>query len=468
LEDTFPAMASTFVNFHQQMEHLQALLAAAASSGNKIGNYDIRQCLRQIQSCLLREQGDLLYEQNNDEEVTRDLMILLTLNDEYADPMILELMNALIHRAAELIACYGGELSTDQLQSLLARVLYIVQDPQGTPAFDSLVQLLNQHLPSPRISEVLEDNDHDCWIALQIILTNQQQSSGRPTTHLSLSVFTLALLEYLATNVLPQYNATFHSWIQSQLLWQRTYSSSTEVEQHVREYREMIEQYGVYLVEYALHLLEQGAHCEGAAEDSDTLLALQYSTVATDFVHLFQSNKELSSCFVLAFSGMTKSLWQALTYFVVHQLEENPENVSKELQMAATEALWKLTFSATTNANVALDGGSSSMIVVTVLRLLQHPDYFWTSEAQEWLNDQLTTTSYRRSLCHALQATIISLLSDYPGTSQKEHISSFIQMVLSHCDNSGDGELVDDPWQSLVEEYLSDHLMMVQEAMPLS
>lgn len=461
-------MASTFVNFHQQMEHLQALLAAAASSESKIGNYDIRHCLRQIQACLLREQGDLLYQQNNDDEVTNDLMKLLALNDEYADAMILESMNAIVHRAAELIARYGGNLSTYQLQGLLARVLYMVRDQASSSALGALVQLLNQHLPPSRISEVLENNDHDCWIALQLILTNQQKSNDRPTTHLSLCVFTLVLLEHVISNVLPQYKVTLHGWIQSQLFRQGTYSSTADVEQEVREHLEMIEQYVVYMVEYALHLLEEGANCERDVEDGNTVLALQYSTAATDFLSLGLSDHELSSYFALSFSGMAKSLWQAMCYFVVHQLDEKAEEFSKELHMAATESLWKLTFAATTSSNVALDNTSSFvLIVVAVLRLLRDPDYFWTSDVQEWLKEQLATKSYRQSLRRALQGASVSILSYDPATNQTEAVCSFISIVFCHGENNESGELAgDDPWQSLAEEYLSDHLVIGQEPVP--
>ena len=50
-------------------------------------------------------------EEENEAEVTRDLMKLLTLNYEYDDPMTAEMMNILIPRAAELISCHGGNLN---------------------------------------------------------------------------------------------------------------------------------------------------------------------------------------------------------------------------------------------------------------------------------------------------------------------------------------------------------------------
>eukprot|EP00980_Cylindrotheca_fusiformis_P014722 scaffold4009_cov124-Cylindrotheca_fusiformis.AAC.2 len=495
-------MASPFSSFHQQIEHLQALLAAAASSERKTSFYDIRQCLRQIQASLLREHGDSLYQQGKDDEVTQDLMTLLALNDEYADPMVVELMNAIVCRAADLIACYGGdELSIDQLQGLLPRILRMIRDSaQGgtisTPAFEALLQLLNQHLPASRISEVLEGNDHDCWVILEIILTNQDHFSDQPITHLPLCVFTSTLLEYLVTYVLPQRNTTLADWIRSQQQGgtYNTSSSTPQVEPFVRDYLERIEYFGVSLVECALHQMEVGAtaapHCEDqvqtSTEDSGSsfVLALQYATVATDFVVLCLSNKESISIFVPSFCGMAKSLWQAMTVFVVEQLEggennnKNPaEQVGQDLQLAATQALWKLTFVATTNPGVALENTTSpAMIVVTVMRLLQYPESCWTSEAQDWLDDQLTTPSYRKSLSHALQAAILSLLSYYyphssspsdsANNSKHQYMDSFIQIVLSKCCGSSNNDnsttTGEDPWQSLVEEYLSDHLT-VQE-----
>ena len=465
---TYPSQSTTTSTFSNELEHLEALLAAAASSttNKKIGYsyYEIRQCLRQIQAFVMREEGERLYEEEeNEAEVTRDLMKLLTLNYEYDDPMTAEMMNILIPRAAELISCHGGNLNTEQLTNLLSRILYFIQEPEQLPPFlDSLLALLNQHLTPSRLPEVLDDNDLDCWIALQYFLNGQQQSVEN-VTHLSIRIFTLSLLEHLATYVLPRnQDQNFQGWLRCQLMQQQTFSSPQILEGHVQESIELIQRFGEYLVEDALHLLERGLQCDTDGDET-ILQALQQSTVATNFVSLCLSNEEFSSFFgvLSTFSGMAKSLWQSLATFIAEQMENNSENISEQLQMAATEALWHLTLATTTNEKNLLDDSSSSLIVLTVLRLLQYPDAFWTFQVQEWLKDQLSSTPYCRSLFHALQATIVSQLYYYPDENQQEHISSFIKMVMYHCDE--DDELSDDPWQSLVNEYLSDHLMLSNE-----
>ena len=449
-------------NLHQQVHHLEAILAAAASSTGykKIGHCEIRQCLRQIQACLFRKEGERLYEGGTDLKVTSDLMALLTLQYEYDDPMTAEMMNILIPRAAELISCYGGELTSEQLHLLLCRCMHFIQEPQQTPSFlNSLLTVLNQHLPSSRLPEVLGDDDQGFFIALESILKWYQEATNEYATYVSLQVLTLSLLEHLVNHILPNQDQTFPKWLQTQLMKHRSFSSFDVLESDAHDMIEQIEKFGVDLVENSLHLLERGV-----SSDGDSIFgALKQSTAATTFVTMCLSNEEFSSHFLMSsFSGMAKSLWQSLGSFVASQMENYSESIPQQMQVGATEALRNLTLAVTTNSSMVLDENSSSLIVFTVLRLLQYPEVFWTPQVQEWLIDQLSSSPYSRSLCHALQGTIVSQLSYHSAESQNGHITSFIELVMRHCGIDEEGS--DDPWQSLVSDYLSDHLMVLNEA----
>ncbi|CAJ1920120.1 unnamed protein product [Cylindrotheca closterium] len=469
-------MASSFSSLRQQIDNFQALLTAAASSNN-VRNYDIRHCLRQIQACLLSEQGDILYDQSDNDEVTQVLMTLLILNDEYADPMILEMVNIITQRAAELIAYYGRELSTQQIQELLPRVLCLLQTSNTDEVVHSLLQLLNQHLSPPRLQEIFDGSDLDCWITLQTVLSHQQKHRSEPTSFLSLSIFIVTLLNHLASNVLPPQKITLPDWIQSQVVLQHENASPMEAKQVVGEYLELLEQFGVFLFESSLHLLEQSAHGDFGSDENNSnqmdintvMMTLQYSTVATDCVQLCMPRDDGNPpLLAMSFGGILTSLWQALTCFVVQKLESvviptsdnaQQDPVRLQMQLAATEALWQLTYMATSNDIVALEESSSSMVVVTILRMLQYPETFWTLQTKEWLSGQVSSTPYKVSLRRALQATTLSQVYHRSGSNAQDHIASLLHEVL----NCGNEKIQnDDPWQPLVEELLSEHLALVQ------
>ncbi|KAL3944189.1 MAG: hypothetical protein SGBAC_001746 [Bacillariaceae sp.] len=467
--------SSSFSSLRQQIDNFQALLTAAASS-NTVRNYDIRQCLRQIQACLLSEQGELLYDQNDNDEVTQVLMTLLILNDEYADPMILEMVNSITKRAAELVTYYGQELSAQQIQELLPRVLCLLQTSKTEEVVHSLLQLLNQHVSLPHLQEIFHENDFDCCLTVQTVLIHQQNYRAEPTPFLSLSIFIVTLMNHLATNVLPPQKLALPDWVQSQVLLQHDSISPMETKRIVGEYMELFVQFGVFLFESSLQLLEQSAHGDiGGSEqqnsqmdNSTVMMTLQYSTVATDCVQLCMPREDGSPPLLdMPFCGIVTSLWQALTCFVVQKLENviptssngHEDTVGLQMQLAATEALWQLTYMVTSNDVIVLEESSSSMVVVTILRMLQYPETFWTTQTQEWLNGQVSSAPYKASLRRALQATTLSQVYHRSGSNAQDHIASLLHEVLNY---GNDDQNQDDPWQPLVKELLSEHLALVQ------
>lgn len=243
---------------------------------------------------------------------------------------------------------------------------------------------------------------------------------------------------------------------------------------------ELFVQFGVYLFESSLHLLERSAHGDiGGSKQQNTqmdintvMMTLQYSTVATDCVQLCMPRDDGSPPLLeMPVGGILTSLWQALTCFVVQKLENviptssngQQDTVGLQMQLAATEALWQLTYMVTSNDVVVLEESASSIVVVTILRMLQYPETFWTPQTQEWLNGQVSNTPYKFSLRRALQATTLSQIYHRSGSNAQDHIASLLREVLNY---GNDDQNQDDPWQPLVKELLSEHLALVQGTPP--
>jgi len=172
--------------------------------------------------------------------------------------------------------------------------------------------------------------------------------------------------------------------------------------------------------------------------------ALQYSTTTTNFfsimeVSAMEINEHKTSISTTAsiFAGLSRSLWRALARFIIDEvdcLDKNNEDTvqycgkyendvktindvdAEECQIAATDVLFRLTktqiqtiiFHGRNKITPINDGDDNngngikrfrheklssphlsqeefSIIVVTILRLLGHPNEFWTAETQAWV-----------------------------------------------------------------------------------
>lgn len=418
-------------DLRQQIENLQALLAAASSwtatnnnshmlgAGNHHITVQIRSCLRTIQSLLVRDDYDWhAGDEEQQEQLTQDLMaLILTLEYECEDPSIaVMLMESVVPRATSILSSSPGiTLTKDHLQRLFARVLYLIQEQQpqhseNNTTVDCLLELLNQHLTADRLAiDIFEEQDgddslstthHDAWDALQIVLDshniaseNYSHKSQQEQQPHRLSLFQLwflitNILEYCQTYLVgsPTGGGNWHAWIQRILWTKKNYHSPELLRQHVDEVWNRVEQFGMEVLDTALQLLEKQLKDEGIPVKT----ILQYTTLALDFVTLTVSDDNTFGS-TQSFAGMSRSLWHSFGAFCLLHLEEQQqqqqqdrhENDSttsdgriafpEECQMVATDALWRLTTLHYNDQNTLspplTKAADASMILSAILRM---------------------------------------------------------------------------------------------------
>ena len=200
-------------------------------------------------------------------------------------------------------------------------------------------------------------------------------------------------------------------------------------------------------------------------EDNDD----DVSNNATNSSSSSSSSSNSSHGNVLA--GLSRTLWRALARFVVEEVdrsqnddddddnEEEEEEYSdnEDCQIAATDVLFRLTKHQVHNilfhnrrvmdenyrGNYVVNNNNNndrrrlseeefSILVITILRLLGHPDEYWTSESQDWVANLLRDPLHGVKLRMVLRATVLctSYVPDALPRVEQIHIVSSLQEIL--------------------------------------
>jgi hypothetical protein len=207
---------------------------------------------------------------------------------------------------------------------------------------------------------------------------------------------------------------------------------------------------------------------------------LQHITMSTNFFLVMEdddddddvSNNATNNCSshgnVLA--GLSRTLWRALARFVIEEVdrsqnddddneeEEEEYNDNEDCQIAATDVLFRLTKHQVHNilfhnrkamdennrGNYVINNNNNndrrlseeefSILVITILRLLGHPDEYWTTESQEWVANLSRDPLHGIKLRMVLRATVLctSYVPDaLPRVEQIRVVSSLQEILLS-------------------------------------
>jgi hypothetical protein len=371
--------------------------------------------------------------------------------------MIEELMASVIIQSVDLLLVDKTEITVPLLQALLVKTMRLISESRRPERQDDLLEalltLLNAYLKededdgngndyNDKLRQILPDDDwlHHC---LEILLVSLQSTATAAAAAAATTTTTTT-----TTTPTPSLQASILAFQFVQILL--CSSGSKQV-----AFLPSIKDFCTALVESTLYLLEEG-----------TNKGLYYAIVATNLVLLLMESKthhhhhhqqqqqqqQQSNDGKYYYQGMAKSLWQASTDFVVQYLEQDTNNIPQEYQAIATETLWKLASTITSSTSFESTNYEEWM-AVTMLRLLQQPNSTVSPQVQEWIQLQLANNPTAR---HALQATAISMISSFS---------------IRHCDDpspmlsllfvSSTQQENNDPWQSLAQEYLSDHLMTI-------
>ena len=215
---------------------------------------------------------------------------------------------------------------------------------------------------------------------------------------------------------------------------------------------------------------------------------LQHITMSTNFFLVMEDNDDdvsnnatnssssssSSSSHGNVLAGLSRTLWRALARFVIEEVdrsqndddddddnEEEEEEYSdnEDCQIAATDVLFRLTKHQVHNilfhnrrvmdenyrGNYVVNNNNNndrrrlseeefSILVITILRLLGHPDEYWTSESQDWVANLLRDPLHGVKLRMVLRATVLctSYVPDaLPRVEQIRIVSSLQEILLS-------------------------------------
>ena len=401
----------------------------------------------------------------------------------------------------------------------------MISNTNSIARLEGALTLINEHLTPNRLGEVLEA-DEDIWIALIILLntlrrhhdqyapgpTSLSQSSfssggqGQELSFIETGLHVLAgkLLEFWKEKM-DDSKTTVDAWLRQHflslhqqqqqadlaskqqlpqleshsILSRREYARPEDLGQHVEECRRLVEHYGADLLEKALQVLEEGGqyHHSGSRDNNQhkcdqgddgsepaTFCAMQYSTLATNWISLF--GEEFTSL-----SNLTRSLWRALYTFIVERLEEGDTNHSSinegsdEIQMGATDNLWKLTQIHYQYGHIQEQ--DVSIIVLTIYRMWRHSNYFWMPTTIEWVKTNLLNSKnckYSTPIRRALQAGLLSMMyfSQTNNSEEAMVITSLTDLIKNPLQDDDDGE---DPWHSLVLEEVENFSFQMEQQM---
>jgi hypothetical protein len=204
---------------------------------------------------------------------------------------------------------------------------------------------------------------------------------------------------------------------------------------------------------------------------------LQHVTMSTNFFLVMEeeeddddvsnnANATSSSSHGNVFAGLSRTLWRALARFVIEEVdssqnddddddeEEEEYNDNEDCQIAATDVLFRLTkhqvhnilynnrmidenrgkYVVNNHNDRRLSEEEFSILVITILRLLGHPDEYWTTASQEWVVNLLQDPLYGIKLRMVLRATVLctSYVPDtLPRVEQIRVVSSLQEILLS-------------------------------------
>ena len=205
-------------------------------------------------------------------------------------------------------------------------------------------------------------------------------------------------------------------WLSNNLCYcnPENYPSPEQLKQNVQQTMDLIRAYITELIEYAIAKLHQGQDRQESSskrlpnsslspdvgdndsEESSDLFVLQHAALATNALELRDDlgiwDHDLNR-------GLTRSLWRRLSAFV------SAARLDRSVQLAASETLWKLgqqvviivddpsrsgnksALSSTgiTSPAVLMNEDEAILLATTILRLVEHADYFWTDANQNWI-----------------------------------------------------------------------------------
>jgi hypothetical protein len=281
-----------------------------------------------------------------------------------------------------------------------------------------------------------------------------------------LRVWTGTLLECLA-QILQEQEQSLEFWLQSTLVQLRgSYPSPDALRQEIQAFGDLVRNYMIELVEFALQALSRQQQQQSNEEEDGSMNNNNTSAAAADgmlqHASLAAHALLLQDSFALdSYRGLSKSLWRAVAAFATtgcRQLEDS-------LQLEAIHILWKLTQHVVAQSQVGgavcLDAADAALVATTILKLIEHADYFWNPSVQQWVEGLLMAAPEDGStppdegtqiIRHALQAAALTVLFLKTSESiQYDKIRSLLQVALS----GGDTEK--DPWHGFVERQVSDY-----------
>ena len=343
--------------------------------------------------------------------------------------------------ASTLLSCLellNTHLTSSRLEnvlSLLPQLSVAKFDPSASP------QPVQSHLQCLAILQVLLPNCLNAMITEPAPSKSGRQQANQEIDeeleYQSLAWFQLRLLAGIFLDFLRRImhrnieKLSFELWLRKNLSYFNLddYLSPETLRQDTQQILDLIRNYIVESVEYAVRKLIQSQGRQDNSrkslgssashrnprvpqgddrsqspeiddlngEDNSHLLLLQHATLASNALEL---QDDLTLGENDANRGLTRSLWRRLLVFVSDVTLDRP------VQRAATQTLWKLAqrvvvvtrdpfekhrTSTASTAGVSspallMDDDEASLLSITLLLLVEHADYFWTDENQNWIH----------------------------------------------------------------------------------
>lgn len=485
-----PGAQSLGAEIHSGVAQLQALLTADFHS------YDIRRTLRQIDRCIgaldqeiKHDNEQESYQQGDNDRaphllltptLVNDLMLLVTLDmdhdktrrtHEQKDLSISELAMALIPTTTRLLHD-AGTLPDDHVATLLQRIVEMLQPERPTEAtvLLGMLELLNANLSASRLAKMV--STVECLYMLQLLLPEcipalqqqqeQKDNEENTTTNtaedavwLQLRVWTGTLLEFLA-QILQEQEQSLEFWLQPTLVQLRgSYPSPEALRQDIQAFGDLVRNYMIESVEFALQALSrQESDDDNCSMNTDEARGMLLHASLAAHALLLQDSFALDS-----HRGLSKSLWRALAAFVTADCRQ----LDDSLQRAAINDLWSLTQHVVAQSQVGgavcLDAVDAALVATTILKLIEHADYFWNPSVQQWVEGLLMAPEDgsppdegAQIIRHALQAAALTVLFLPTSKSiQDDKIRSLLQVALSG------GNTEKDPWHGFFERQVSNY-----------
>lgn len=244
-----------------------------------------------------------------------------------------------------------------------------------------------------------------------------------------------------------------------------------------------LDQYAMELADEAIRLLQaETKACMGSTPNEKELdpndhhdqekrniifKALQYTSMATNFFFHTENDGFHESP---KLQGLSRSLWHAFGDFVLNGMDCQVSFMDYEL--AATETLFRLTKTQLsppannrTQVNDHSDEKELTIVVTTVLRLLDGAEWFDKDDFVEWMETLLRDPIYGHKLVMPLQAALLSTLYLPDNRDAQDHewmVSSLIKwtglrdvdMISETTTNDDPSETVNGVWKGYVADQM--------------